>query len=60
MADVTHIGDDAANDDLALASGLHGCVEVGVVHSIDFTVPVDNGDIGVHFCDLREERAVGA
>ena len=57
---MTYIGDDAADDDLALASGLHGCTEVGVVRSVDLTIPADNGDIGVHFCDLGDERAVGS
>ena len=39
---VAHFGEDAADGELALASGLHGGTEVGV----DLTVPVDDGDVG--------------
>ena len=56
---VTYVGDDAADDDLLLASGLHGGTEVRVVHGVDLTIPADDGDVGVHFGDLGEEGAVG-
>jgi len=57
--EVTYIGDDAADNDLVLASGLHGGTELAVVHSVDLTVPVDDGDVGVHLGDLRDDGAVG-
>ena len=54
---VAHFGDDAADGELALASGLHGGTEVGVVHGVDLTVRVHDGDVGVHFGDLRDDGA---
>lgn len=58
--EVTHIGGDTANDDLFLASGRDGSAEVSVVPSIDFTIPADDGDVGVHLGDLGKEWAIGA
>jgi len=57
--EMTYIGDNAADDDLVPASGFHSSTEVRVVHSIDLTVPVDDGDVGVHFGDLRDDGTVG-
>ena len=56
----TYIGDDAANDNLLLTSGLHGGTEVGVVHGVDLAIPANDGDVGEQFGDLRDERTVGA
>lgn len=58
--EVTYIGGDTANDHLVLTGGLHGGTEVGVVPGVDLTTPADDGDIGVHLGNLREEGAVGA
>lgn len=60
MGEVTYVGDDAADDDLLLAGGLHGGAEVGVVHGVDLAISADDGDVGIHLNDLREEGAVGA
>jgi len=56
---VAHIGNDTADDDLFLAGGLHSGTEVGVVHGVDLAVPADDGDVGEHLGDLRDEGTVG-
>ena len=58
--ETTYFGDNTADDDLLFASGLDGSTEVSVVPGVDFTIPVDNGNIGIHLSDLREERAFRA
>ena len=58
--EMTYIGDNAADNDLVPTGGLHGSTEVGVVHSVDLTVPMDDGDVGVHLGNLRDDWAVGA
>ena len=57
---ITYVSSDTADDDLFLASGLDSSTEVGVVPGVDLATPANDGDVGVHFSDLREERAVGA
>ena len=54
----TYIGGDTSDDELILASGLDGSAKVSVVPGINLTTPADDCSIGVHVCDLREERAV--
>jgi len=58
--EVAYIGDDATDNDLVLASGLHCGTEVGIVHSVDLTVPMDDGDVGMHFGDFRDDGTVRA
>jgi hypothetical protein len=58
--EVTYIGGDTTNDDLVFAGGHHGSTEVGVIPGVDLTTPADDGDVGVHLGNLREEGAVGA
>ena len=58
--ETTYIGGDTADDDLLLASGLHGSTKVGAIPGVDLTTPADDGDVGVQFGDHREERAVRA
>jgi hypothetical protein len=58
--EITYVSGDTADDDLFLAGGFDGSTEVGVVPGVDLTTPANDGDVGVHFSDLREERAVGA
>ena len=58
--ETTYFGDNTADDDLLFASGLYGSTEVSVVPGIDFTTPADNGNVGIHLSDLREERAIRA
>jgi len=55
-----NISDDTADDDLFLSGGLDGSTEVGVVPGIDLPAPADDGGVGVHFSNLREEGTVGA
>ena len=57
---ITYISGDTADDNLFLAGGLDGGTEVGVVPGVDLTTPANDGDVGVHFSNLREERTVGA
>ena len=54
----TYIGGNTSDDELILASGLDGSAKVSVVPGIDLTTPADDGNVGVHVCDLREKRAV--
>ena len=56
----TYISGDTADDDLLLASGLDGGTEVSVIPGIDLATPTDDGGVGVHIDDLREERTVRA
>jgi hypothetical protein len=57
---VTYFSDKTADDNLLLARGLDGGTEVGVVPGVDLTIPADDGDVGVHFSNLREQRTIGA
>ena len=59
-SEVTYIGGDTGDDHLLLPSGFDGSTEVSVIPGIDLIVPVDNGDIGIHVCDLARERTVRA
>jgi len=54
VGDVTYISGDTADNDLLLAGGLDGSAEIGAVPGVDLTTPTDNGDVGVHFSDLRD------
>ena len=56
--ETAYISGDTAENDLLFASGLDSSTEVGVVPGIDFTTPADNGNVGIHLSDLREERAI--
>ena len=59
MNKATYIGGDTTDDDLLLFGDLDGSTEISVIPKIDLTVPADDGGVGIRFCDLREERAVG-
>ena len=58
--EVTHIGGETTNDHLFLSGGLDGSPEVSVIPGIDLATPADDGDVGIHFGDLRYERTVRA
>ena len=57
---MTYVSGDTGDDNLLPAGGLDGGTEIGVVPGVDLTLSVNDGVVGVHFSDLREERTVGA
>lgn len=54
----SHIGGDSSDEDLVLSGGCDSGAEVGVIPSVNFPGPFDDGRVGVHIRDFFGQRPV--
>lgn len=54
----SYIGSDSSNEDLVLSGGCDSGAEVGVIPSIYFSKPFDDGRVGVNIRDFLGQRPV--